>query len=234
MRALALLKALEEYPVFDTATFKALTGAKAQYAWLQLYRLKAAGHIFEVQRGKYSVHKDPFLIASRIVWPSYISLWSALRYWNLTLQLPAAVWVITPRRGRKLRYRNTTIIFIHTKPAQLFGYKKVLWRGFEVFIAEPEKAIIDSLLFRKVPLVEIADALKAHLRKLSKRRLVRYAIMTKNAALIKRLGYLLEGVGASYYSELKRYIYSVWTALDWAAPKKGKQNKRWRIIVNVS
>jgi predicted transcriptional regulator of viral defense system len=233
MLTITLLKALERYVVFDTATFKELTGASSAYAWLQLHRLKTAGYVFEIQRDKYSVYKDPFLIASRIVWPSYISLWSTLRYWGMTEQLPTAIWVVTTRRGRTLEYQNTAIFFTQTKPKYLYGFKKISWQGFDIFIADREKTLIDGLLFKKIPFVEIASALRIGRRRLNIQKLVRYAIRSNNNALIKRLGYLLERQGVNCYNKFKKYIYPAWTPFDWAAPPKGQRNKKWRIILNV-
>jgi len=128
-----------------------LTGSSPGYTKQIIHRWKKSRKIYEIERGKYTTHDDPFLIASRIVWPSYISLWSALRYHNLTEQIPHSVWVVTTRTRKKtaLHFLNTEIYFTVTKPAYLFGYDKIEREGLDIFIADREKTIIDCLLFRK-------------------------------------------------------------------------------------
>lgn len=235
MRTGELLAELAKLPVFDTATVMALTAKDPAYVKLLLWRLKRAGRITQLQRGHFTVQTDPFIIASHMLWPSYISLWSALRYWNMTEQLPTAIWVITPRKGRlrTLRYRETAINIVHIKAKYFYGYKKVLYRGFEVFIAEPEKAIIDSLLLRRISLGEIAAIVRAQRSRLSRRRLIDWAVRTGNSALLKRFGWAAEAAGIDCWRRFKKFIYPTYIPLEWALPPAGRRNARWRVIENV-
>ncbi len=234
MKTIDVLKELEKYPVFDNTIFRSITGKDSAYARLCLHRLKEKGYIFEVKRNRYTLKKDPLIIASRIVWPSYISLWSALRFHNLTEQLPHDVWVITTRKLSKktVMSGNTKIAFVHTKPKYFFGFKKMMLNGFEVFMAEPEKAIIDGMLYRKISFSELAFIIRENFRSLDIKKLVNFATLTENKSLIKRLGYLLETSGANYHSKLNKYIDNAFIPLEYGMPAKGEKDNKWRIIKN--
>jgi len=230
----ALLKEFEKHAVIDRKKVEGITGSGA-YASLLLHRLKKSGQIFEIERNRYTVHKDALLIASRISWPSYISIWSALRYHNLTEQIPQTIWVVTTnkRRNARLTFGGTEIIFILTSPKYFFGFEKIDFDGIEVFIADPEKSIIDSMLFRRVSVSEIFSILKSNLESIRTGKLLDYAIRTGNKAMIKRLGFLLDKLEKDYSKKLKKYVYPTCTPLEYNLPAKGESDAKWRIVENV-
>jgi predicted transcriptional regulator of viral defense system len=95
-------------------------------------------------------------------------------------------------------------------------------------MAEPEKAVIDCLLF-SLPLEEINSALENE--ELDFEKLAVYAARTGNVSLIKRLGYLLESKkGNSYGLNALDYNY---VPLDPLGKKKGKKDRKWRLLINT-
>lgn len=229
-----LLKEFERHAVIDRRKVEGITGSGA-YASLLLHRLKKSGQIFEIERNRYTVHKDAFLVASRISWPSYISIWSALRYHNLTEQIPQTIWVVTTkkRRNARLTFAGTKIVFILTSPKYFFGFEKVDFKGIDVFIADSEKSVIDSMLFRRVSVSEIFSILESNLDSIRAGRLLNYAVRTGNKAMIKRLGFLLDKLGKDYFERLKKYVYPACTPLEYNLSAKGELNAKWRIVENV-
>jgi predicted transcriptional regulator of viral defense system len=230
------LKILEKSAVFSAKQVSLLTDSTEGYTKQIIHRWKRNGTIFEIERGKYTMHSNPFLVASRIVWPSYLSFWSALRYHNLTEQVPHAVWVVTTRARKKavIRILETDIYFTVTKPHYFFGYEKVEQDGLEIFIADPEKTIIDCLLFRKVSVSEVYQMLGANKRALNHRKLMRYASRIGNTALIKRLDYMLERLEYDVHKDAKKAIYSPLTRLEPNLPPKGPVNTKWKIMENLT
>lgn len=224
-----LLKRLETYPLFTFNDFVRITGISPEYARTLLYRLRKEGLIFSVAKGKYTVHDDPLIFASYIFVPSYISFWTALRFYDLTEQLPREIMLAISVYKRSIKFMGTPITF--TKIREFWGYRKERYSKFEIFIAEREKCIIDSLLVKKVPLDEIFSALQSG--KLNTKKLIDFAVKTKNNSLIKRLGYLLElcGVDASRLHEKIRSDRN-YVVLDRNFPKKGEKNARWKLIIN--
>jgi len=235
MKLAAILTELEQKPTFTAKLFSLLIRRKPNYANLALHRLKRNNQVAEIERGIYTVHKDAFTVATGIAWPSYISLWSALRYHNLTEQVPHSVQVIITKRKRnmKLKFGNNEIIFKRTSPKYFFGYDKTNYKGLELFIADPEKTIIDCILFKKVSINEIHEILLKNRKNINPRKLMNYAVSTKNKALIKRLGFLLEKIGIDSYKTLQKHVYPLYTPLGYNAPKKGRHDNRWKIIENV-
>lgn len=184
-----LIKALQRYPVFTVRDIANVLRKSSSYAYLVAYRLKKAGTIQEIEKGKYTLETDPFLIASWIVWPSYISGWAALHYQHLTEQLPFTIQVMTTRKRNKksLLFHGTTIEFSTIRKAAFTGFKKILYQQREVFIAEPEKALIDGLLSQRMSLPEALEIIRTHRRKINKRKLFTYARPApKLAAKLKR------------------------------------------------
>ena len=171
-----ILKELEKYPVFTTKTIRDIIGKERKYSNLILYRLKKARLILELERNKYTTHEDPWIVASHIVWPSYISGWAALQYHHLTEQLPWQIDVITTRQKKKreIKFANAKIKFIKTNPKYMFGFKKEYHQGFEIFIAEKEKSIADSFIFKKVSEEELLEIISKNKRELDLKLIVKY------------------------------------------------------------
>ncbi|MEK6857162.1 MAG: hypothetical protein AABX39_01090, partial [Nanoarchaeota archaeon] len=145
-------QALKDYPVFTVKDLSSLLNKKRNYTYLQAYRWKNQNLIYEIEKGKYTLEKDPFLVSSRIVWPSYISGWTAINYYHLTDQVPFTIQVITSRKRKKriINYGHAKIEFSTVKPSFLTGFQKVIYDQHEIFIAEKEKALIDALATRKI------------------------------------------------------------------------------------
>lgn len=235
MDKIRLLKELGRYVVFNNKIVREITGKERDYVRLMIYRLKKENHITEIEKNKYTTHKDPLLIASNMVWPSYLSCWTALRYHSLTEQLPTTIFVITTRARKRymVRFNNTEIVFVKTKPKYFFGFKKEVYGNYTIFIADPEKTLIDSALFKKISVTELGLAVRENLKNINTRLLVKYILIVENKTLAKRFGFLLERVGIDVYDKLKGLIDSKYVPLDYAMPKDGKKNEKWRIIENA-
>jgi len=235
METLKIAKKLEEYPTFNVDTFANIIDKDKTYAKMHLNRLKNRGIVKQIQRNVYTVQEDPLIIASRIVWPSYISLWATFRYHNLTEQIPNKISVITTRsKSRKnIKIMNTTIIFEKVQPSWFFGFSKIKIQGFEVFMAEPEKALIDAVLLKKISTSEIYSLLKENIKNISTKKTVDYVLRTKNVALAKRFGWMLESLGCTYAKRLRKQTYKTMIPLDLTRPLTNLKDKEWGVNVNI-
>lgn len=187
------IDALKRYPVFGIKDIANALKKSREYASLVAYRLKKRGEIQEIEKGKYTFESDPFVVASWIVWPSYISSWAALNYYKLTEQLPFVIHVISTRKRKKKRvyFGNATIEFIKIRQGAFFGYRRVVYQGSGIFVAEKEKAVVDAFMAKKMSLSEAAEIVKENSRRISIRRLLFYAKSAKGMA--KKLRRELEG-----------------------------------------
>jgi len=233
MKAIDILEETKRYPTFNLALFSSILNKDRPYARVYLHRLKERRLISQLQRDVYTSQDDPFCIASCIIWPSYISLWSALRHYNLTEQNPHAIFVVTPRKKRKttILFKKTAIIFKYLKPCYFFGYTKEYLNGFDLFIAEPEKALIDAVLLKAVSLSEVFSILKENKTTFDDKKLLKYTKQTKNNCLNKRMGWMLEQISVDVHNILP--VNTTYIPLDYTKPRTGRKNTRWKIIENM-
>jgi len=182
-----LVKALERYPVFNAGDIAGVLGKDKKYAYIVAHRLKKAGVIKEIEKGKYTMENDPFIVGSWIVWPSYISGWAALNYHKLTEQLPFTIHIVTTRKRKRkvIRFGNARIEFIMLKKEAFCGFQRVIYQGREIFIAEKEKAIVDALMAKKMSLSEATELIKSNPGKINRKKVFYYA--GKSKRLIKQL-----------------------------------------------
>lgn len=177
MNRMELVEKLKEYAVFSALDVEKILCKSRQYAYLFIQRLKIGGIIHEIEKGRYTCYTDPFLIASRIVWPSYISGWAALQYHHLTEQLASTIEVATTRsrKQRKIEFMNVRIEFSRLNPLHFFGYEKLEYKNHQIFMANKEKALIDALFLGHISPIEFKEILKINKNKISIRRLKSYS-----------------------------------------------------------
>lgn len=226
MNKIRLLKKLESYPLFTVNDFAKITQKTQEYNRLLLHRLVREGHATRIERGKYTIHENPIIYASHITTPSYLSLWSSLRHYNLTTQIPLSTTVMTAKNKKEINVGEETILFTKTK--HMWGYEKINYSGFEVFMSDKEKTAIDGLATMKLPLDEINNAIQ----ECSPDKLVAYAIKTGNKNVMKKTGYLLEHNNKTA-DKLVGHINGNYVPLEGMRPKVGEKNKKWKIIVNT-
>ena len=206
--------------VFTVNDASKLTGKKTLYMSLMLSKNK---YIDRIERGKYYLKGTDILeVASNVIFPSYLSLFSAFRYYNLTTQIPLKISVISTLRHKKLTIHGNVIEFRLLDKNRFFGYLK----KDGIFIAEIEKAIIDALYFGEPPYSYVLESFQIARDKhlIDIKKLKHYCIMMHSNALISRLGFLLEseGLDASdlYKKRSKRYI---------TIPGISSEKNRWLI-----
>ncbi len=145
-----LIEIVGEEPVFETGLLLA-GDVDPNDVRRQLSRWVKAGRLYRLRRGLYAlappfqkVQPHPFLVANRMVQGSYVSLHSALAYYNLIPEgVPVVTSVTTGRPGRW----NTPLgayEFRHLKPELFVGYHlEEVSPGQHAFVATPEKGLLD-------------------------------------------------------------------------------------------
>jgi predicted transcriptional regulator of viral defense system len=215
------------FTVPDTAR---IISKNRNYTVLYLRRLEERRVIKRIEKGKYSL-KDtsPFVIASNLVVPSYISFLSGLSYYHLTTQMPRIIQISTTKSKKRVIYENEEIQFINLR--KIFGYNRIKTQYGYAFIGEKEKIIIDCLLLPKYcPINETIYAIKKS--KLDVKKLIDYSLKMNSIVLIKRLGYLLELNDVDIYPKVKKYLNKRYDTLNPSLPSKGKNNTKWNLKIN--
>jgi len=232
MKAITFLDSFAriEKPVFNIEDAIRIINKPRAYVALYLHRLEKQGLIKRIEKGKYALRGvNPFVIASNVVFPSYISLWMAFHLHHLTTQLPLIIQVITPKQKKSLKFDDCDVKFIKLAPNRIFGYKKERAGLGYMFIAEKEKAIVDSLYLYEGP---DFDDIRNGLQDCDIKKLEEYALRMKSKALIQRLGYMLELEKIPIPESFKKLAYNKTILLHPNMPKTGVKDKNWKIIVN--
>ncbi|MBL7180947.1 MAG: hypothetical protein ABIK98_04715 [Pseudomonadota bacterium] len=127
----------------------------APHTGMFLSRALKNGLIHRINRGNYInsfIHGFPEVeeVACFLKSPAYISCEWALNYHGISLQSPFVCTVITLAasvgKKRRVNYQGVTIEFSKISPSLFFGY--TFQKNF--YIADPEKAILDTLYYRTV------------------------------------------------------------------------------------
>ena len=233
----------EDLLYFTTKMFGSLFSIDSLKTRQVVFSLKKGGLIKEIEKGKYlvlgfepqRVLVNPFFIASKIVYPSYISFRSALNHYGYTEQVPFTIYVAATKRKRGVEFETYRYKYITLAPYKFFGYEKQIIGELPVLMAEKEKALIDSFdqLDYAGGFLEAAKALFRAKDEIDKKRLVSYALKMKNKSLLSRLGYLLKRYNARLKG-LENYLSQTFIPLDPDRPKGRIWDKKWRVNVNVS
>lgn len=227
MKSTELISEFSRYPLFTINDVEDFVGmGKRGYAKLLVHRLMKNGILFHISKGIYTLHNDPLIFGTHITYPSYFSLWTALRYYDITTQLPNEIYVMSPRSKKDLVFVGERIDFLKTK--LMWGYHKENYMNFEIFMADKEKLVIDALYFKAVPFYEVTAAIKV----CNKKRLADYCIKANKRSIIKRVGYVLERIGCPSSALLDHARDRNIIPLNPLLPKRGRIDRNWCVYIN--
>lgn len=216
-----IVERFSRVPVFSLSDLSQIIPNR-DYAKKAIARMVERKKVKRIRKNVYTFHDDPFLVATFLLKPSYISGASALSYHHKITQMPKEVFCLTPKLPKKYFFMEK-INFSSTK--FFFGFEMQKYQGFDVPIATPEKALIDSV--GKVPLSVVEEAFDDA----DVGRMVLYLKRIKKSNTVKRMGYLLEKSGHEAFPVLKKYINNKYVPLDPLVKRKGKKDKKWKIIL---
>jgi predicted transcriptional regulator of viral defense system len=145
-----MLQIVGDEPLFETGLLLA-GDVDPNNVRRQLVRWVAAGKMYQLRRGLYTLappyqktKPHPFLIANRLVEPSYVSLQSALAHYGLIPEYVAVVTSVTTDRPIQMETPLGHYQFQHIQSDWFLGFApRRVEGGQEVFLAAPEKALLD-------------------------------------------------------------------------------------------
>lgn len=135
-----------------------------------LSRLVKRKILRRLRRNLYEVILKPSDIleaANSVYQPSYLSFTYCLGKLGLLNQIAYEIEFATPKKTKRMELRNRTVIFHKIAKKFFFGY--VLKDN--IFIARPEKALLDTLYIKSKGLAEINES-ELNLKSLSKEKLL--------------------------------------------------------------
>ncbi len=137
---------------------------------------------------KAATREEQLMLANRGQVPSYISLLTALDYYDITTQLQRNyIESIAVKRTKALQLSDTVFRYAKITGALYFGFKKQ--KG--IFIATPEKAVLDAFYLMSFGRYSL-DVSALDAEKFNSNELVRLskAFPLKTQNLMKKYGYL--------------------------------------------
>jgi predicted transcriptional regulator of viral defense system len=152
MEFTSLLDIVGNEPVFESGILLA-GGVDPNDVRRQLSRWTKAGRLYQLRRGLYAlalpfqkVKPHPFVVANRMMRGSYISLQSALRYYDLIPDVVPVTTSVTTGRPNRWETPLGVYAFRHVKIELFSGYRLIdLGDNQQAFVATPEKALLDLI-----------------------------------------------------------------------------------------
>lgn len=226
------------------------------YAYVLLHNLEQKHWLERISIGLYQfipaaygypekiAPANSLVVGAALVEPYYFSYYTANSHYGFTTQMPFTLFIATTKKKPKVEWQSVVFKFVTLSKRKFFGYK--LERAFdaEVYMAEPEKSIVDS--FDKPQysggVEQLARITWRGLSKVDKAKLVDYAIRMESHALIQRFGFIVDSLSkvdivqplpADLRNRLLRHIGNAPIYLDSKKAKTGTFSKDWRVIDNV-
>ncbi len=210
-----------------------------------LYRMEKEGWIERIEKGKYLIIPlgaekgrytiNEFVIGYEIVKNSAIAYWSALNYYGFTEQIPSTVFIQTTSRKKepKIEIFGVRYRIVRITEKKFFALQKIWIDDAEIWITDPEKTVADCLDKPQYcgGIVEVAKALQNE-DEIDLDKVIEYAIRMENSAILKRLGSLCDRLAIPVKIP-QDYLAKGYPLLDPSIHRKGKANRRWKIIENV-
>jgi len=173
-----IIEKLIKRPVF---TFRDMLAYDIPYNYAKrlAHMLVKGGRIKIIEKGKYATVDDPFLIAPFTVFPSYISMHSALYLNGVLQQVPFTIEIVTTRRKKhkEIFFEESKIRYYKIRRKHFFGFRYTYYENFEIPVAYTEKALIDIFYFNMYPIgtinVEKIDSkrLESYLKRIKMKKL---------------------------------------------------------------
>lgn len=147
-----LLTLVGSEPVFSSTFLMAGDRSRVDIQ-LQLSRWVKAGKLYQLKRGLYvlaepyrKVSPHPFLLANRIKNASYVSLQSALAWYDLIPEYVPVITSVSTTRTNSFHTHEGVFLYRHIKIPLFNGYESVELQDRQaVFLALPEKALLDLI-----------------------------------------------------------------------------------------
>ncbi len=126
---------LKRFPDFDT---------RRLVEWQQKGYLKKIINKFYTWPDRPLSEERLFFTANRLCANSYVSLWSALRWYGFIPEGVYQIFSVTTKQTHRFDTPLGCFQYQHVKPDLFFGYRPLPAAGREPLLAEPEKALLDT------------------------------------------------------------------------------------------
>lgn len=160
-------------------------------------------NLFVKLRNGFYILKDTCpslsLIANRLYRPSYISLESALSFYEIIPETVYGITSVSTKATREFASEIGIFSYQKIKKEAFIGYQLKNVHGENIFIADAEKALADYLYFVDLKKVSLNDRL--YLKNINKKKLMGYISVFNRKSLKK----LIDQIYVEYQKPRKIY-----------------------------
>ena len=160
-------------------------------------------NLFVKLRNGFYILKDTrpslSLIANRLYRPSYISLESALSFYEIIPETVYGITSVSTKATREFASEIGIFSYQKIKKEAFIGYQLKNVHGENIFIADAEKALADYLYFVDLKKVSLNDRL--YLKNINKKKLMGYISVFNRKSLKK----LIDQIYVEYQKPRKIY-----------------------------
>lgn len=217
-----------------------------------LGRLVRKGWLQRLERGLYMIipleagperlwSENAFVLASSLISPGAVAYWSALRFWNMTEQIPRIQFIQTTKRKRALTIQGVEFQFINIAERYFFGISTRIIDDNPITMTDREKTIIDAASRPELcgGIIQLAQAMESSVNSIDWKKLNRYLIQWGGGVVAKRLGYLVETLSLqipdrdSTINHWQSMISKGISQLEPGSGRSGPVVTRWQLQINI-
>lgn len=217
-----------------------------------LGRLVRKGWLQRLERGLYMIipleagparlwSENPLVLASSLISPGAVAYWSALRFWNMTEQIPRVQFIQTTKRKKAITIQGVEFQFIYVSQRYYFGVSIRNIEDVKITVTDREKTIIDAASRPELSggIIQLVQAMKSSINSIDWEKLDRYLTQWGGGAVAKRLGYLVETLSLqipareSKINHWQTMISKGISQLEPGAGRTGPIVTRWQLQINV-
>lgn len=248
----------EKKTIIRASDIQSVLDCNLDYAYVLLHSLEKKRWLERIETGTYQFvpsayglypNKVPpanaFVVGAAFVDPYYFSYYTSNSHYGFTTQMPFTYFIATTKKKADVEWQSANFKFVTLSNRKFFGYRTARVFDAEVYMAEPEKSIVDS--FDKPHyaggIEQLARIVWRGFPQINREQLVDYALRMKSHSLVQRLGFiidflekenLMESLSLHLKMSLKSYVGNATVYLDRRRPRKGTFSRDWRVMNNVS
>ncbi|MBU1078549.1 MAG: hypothetical protein KKH98_14720 [Spirochaetes bacterium] len=242
----------EKLNVFTQEQFDSLFKFSPKMRNEILSRLKRKGLLKSIKRGVYlysplesgpaGININEFLIPP-ILFPKgnyYIGYSTMYNYYGFTDQIFQTMFILNTSLQRERIIGGIKFKILKIPPNRFYGIQTININNVSVNVSDKERTLIDLIYYNK-PVGGLQKAFEIISEQLNQnktdlKKLIEYIIQFPNISTRKRLGYIIEK-NLPNKKEInliaKSIVNSSLSTLYPARSRKGKINKKWRLIENA-
>ena len=218
-----------------------------------IFRLKKKGILTAIKRGVYfysPLESGPagssineFLVPP-IFFPKsnyYIGYSTMYNYYGFTDQIFQTMYILNTSLQREKTIGNMRFKMVKIPAKRMFGLENIKIKDTEVIVSDRERTLVDLIYFPG-PVSGLKRAFgilkeQAKDRKTDIDRLIKYSVKFPNISVKKRIGFALEQTGLQgkiLEPLFKKVRKTSLITLYPSKSRKGRINKKWMVIENVT